>query len=922
METHINSYRLNQKNKEYILTISIVGESIRITCKNTSKINREDFTRDFTLEQLKKLDQIFDIINTPYEALAYIDKALKIQKVGVSEEDGNMIINFYITTQGIEHQLEIPLGGIGASSNAEFKEKNELENYGGFGETVSRKNLESNQNINIAQDSLFSQERAFNESAPIIGPVKEDENQYFWQVNQTNNTISQANNQTNSFNEINSGGINLGSELIEGYSDLVGKTKYEEIPFSGDTGAIENIQENFQNIQFSINNEAVEGSVDYKDNGEINENAAKFLTGFSETNNQFEEGNILDSIEQFKDIDATNLQNQLENNNQYDYINQNLTSEYANNLQNKTTQYIKEESTVVDQLTTGIKSINTQDITQQFTDSTAHFMGEDLTTNQDFISPVNEYTLTTPSNFGIQSTQNQYLETSTQNVQSSEQYIQPSQDFQKPFITPADDNEFTNTNQTNNYYQEITTTTNIEEEPRTTTFSLPLHLEKNELNTTAAQTQIDLKPISDDKINKIGGTIASLQGEHQLIQDKLNILSGQINSYKNQLSIIENTNYQNEKNKLRAENMAIKQQLLELNNLRNDAAEARFLRTQISELEILRKQLSEMDILRKQLEEMNALKAKASELDSVKAQYNELNNLRANVSRMGQIQQQLGQLDALKAKVAELNRVKSQLGELDNLRAQAGQINILKQQINELTNLKINQADLEELRKKISELEKIIIEYEFEIKKLKEEQRRTSIEDQTRLKNTGMESRQLFFEDKSEQICVKGEIIHNTDELELLTRKINKSNKKLSLTLLYKATVDSDTAEAFHEKCDDAKSTLVLVETDKGKRFGGYTTCSWGGDCIDKKDEDAFVFSLDKMEIYENIPGEDAIGCYPKFGPIFLGCQIRIYDNAFTKGGTTFEKGLNYNTEEDFELTGGDRVFKIKEIEVYEVIPQ
>jgi hypothetical protein len=356
--------------------------------------------------------------------------------------------------------------------------------------------------------------------------------------------------------------------------------------------------------------------------------------------------------------------------------------------------------------------------------------------------------------------------------------------------------------------------------------------------------------------------------------------------------------------------------------LRNDAAEARFLRSQISELEILRRRLSEMDILRKQLEELNALKAKASELDSVKAQYNELNNLRSHLSRMGQIQQQLGQLDDLKAKVAELNRVKSQLGELDNLRAQAGQINILKQQINELTNLKMNQADLEELRKKISELEKIIIEYEFEIKKLKEEKRRSSIEEQTKLKNTGMESRQLFFEDKSEQICVKGEIIHNTDELELLTRKINKSNKKLSLTLLYKATVDSDTAEAFHEKCDDAKSTLVLVETDKGKRFGGYTTCSWGGDCIDKKNEDAFVFSLDKMEIYENIPGEDAIGCYPKFGPIFLGCQIRIYDNAFTKGGTTFEKGLNYNTEEDFELTGGDRVFKIKEIEVYEVIPQ
>ena len=40
-----------------------------------------------------------------------------------------------------------------------------------------------------------------------------------------------------------------------------------------------------------------------------------------------------------------------------------------------------------------------------------------------------------------------------------------------------------------------------------------------------------------------------------------------------------------------------------------------------------------------------------------------------------------------------------------------------------------------------------------------------------------MESKQLLFEDKAQQICVKGDIIHNTDELELLTRKINKLNQ-------------------------------------------------------------------------------------------------------------------------------------------------
>jgi hypothetical protein len=39
-----------------------------------------------------------------------------------------------------------------------------------------------------------------------------------------------------------------------------------------------------------------------------------------------------------------------------------------------------------------------------------------------------------------------------------------------------------------------------------------------------------------------------------------------------------------------------------------------------------------------------------------------------------------------------------------------------------------------------------------------------------------------------------------------------------------------------------------------------------------------------------------------------------------SKGGITYEKALNCNTEEDFELTGVDRDFNIKEIEVYELI--
>ena len=357
-------------------------------------------------------------------------------------------------------------------------------------------------------------------------------------------------------------------------------------------------------------------------------------------------------------------------------------------------------------------------------------------------------------------------------------------------------------------------------------------------------------------------------------------------------------------NKLEGDTQELKNETQELQNKlinltgklekQNNASESNNPNTQAEENQSLKKQIEELSSLKKQIEEMEALKS------------------------------QLLELNSLREKVAELSLAQSQLDEIKSLREQVAEVDTLKKQLEELKELKNKRKseDKEILKKKIEELEKSNLEYEKEINLLKNSQPSAqSLKPSTKI---GLETKDVIQEDKEEDEidCVKGDIIHDANELELVTRKINKLNKKLTLNLLYKASADSDKAVAFHSKCDDAKSTIVLVETDKGKRFGGFTTCSWSGDCLDKKDEDAFVFSLDKMKTYDNIPGENAIGCYPKYGPVFLGCQIRIFDNAFIKGGTTFERALNFNTEEDFELTGGERTFKIKDIEVYEVISQ
>ena len=233
---------------------------------------------------------------------------------------------------------------------------------------------------------------------------------------------------------------------------------------------------------------------------------------------------------------------------------------------------------------------------------------------------------------------------------------------------------------------------------------------------------------------------------------------------------------------------------------------------------------------------------------------------------------------------------------------------------------------IEELIQNLKKLKEYVLQKEKEIKELKlfneDLIRQHKVYESYLLKNKNnnmnLEDDMLTIQDTRLEI-VKGDIIQNVKELELLTRKISVNNRKITLNLLYKATIDSDKAEIFHRKCDFAKSTLVLVKSQNGKRFGGYTTCNWKGNSVEKKDNKAFVFSLDKMAIYDIIPGELAIGCYPNYGPVFLGCQIRIYDEFFTKGGTTFEKGMNYAIKEDYELTGGLKHFDVKDIEVYSV---
>ena len=392
----------------------------------------------------------------------------------------------------------------------------------------------------------------------------------------------------------------------------------------------------------------------------------------------------------------------------------------------------------------------------------------------------------------------------------------------------------------------------------------------------------------ESKIGQLEDNTNIIRAEQEKLKNDLKRLLEEAKKLKeeNEVYKTDHESLTNENDNLKKENEKYKQQILNYEN------ENKVLQEENNSLK------NQFTLLNKDID------AFESQNNEIRKMYEELEN--ENINYKNQLEQTNKENELLRQQVEDLNNnytiINNEIESIkneneilkNNLETQKGDDNNNEEMINKL----IEENNMYKMKAEENELlKKQIEELQYQIQMGQERQ-----------------------EEEGQEKEVKGDIIHDIKELEMLTKKINKDNKKIIINLLYKASVDGDKAAAFHEKCDEAKNTIVLVETKNGKRFGGYTTCSWSGNCVDKNDPEAFIFSFDKMKTYDNIPGDEAIGCYPKFGPIFLGCQIKIFDNAFVKGGTTFEKELNFNTEEDYELTGGDRTFEVKDIEVYEVI--
>jgi hypothetical protein len=147
--------------------------------------------------------------------------------------------------------------------------------------------------------------------------------------------------------------------------------------------------------------------------------------------------------------------------------------------------------------------------------------------------------------------------------------------------------------------------------------------------------------------------------------------------------------------------------------------------------------------------------------------------------------------------------------------------------------------------------------------------------------------------------------------------------------LIYQASRDGRTAQAFHSKCHKKKKTLTIIKSTEGYIFGGYTDQAWNSGGQYRSDKNAFIFSL--VNPYSkplfckiNNAGSNAICCHSNHGPTFGGGHdifIRFDDGkSYTNLGVSYSINLegSKSSNNKNELLTGNRYFDFSDLEVFQ----
>ena len=99
--SNTQKFQLTQQGKIYILTTSIDGEFVQLTCHQSSVPNSPKYFGRFSLAQLQQMSKKFNTMTTIYQAQEFLSQSIENQKVSVQNQGNiiNIVLYFQQNTQ-------------------------------------------------------------------------------------------------------------------------------------------------------------------------------------------------------------------------------------------------------------------------------------------------------------------------------------------------------------------------------------------------------------------------------------------------------------------------------------------------------------------------------------------------------------------------------------------------------------------------------------------------------------------------------------------------------------------------------------------------------------------------------------------------------------------------------------------------------
>ena len=91
-----DEYKIEENEKEYILRISSTNNKINLNLSTRDNKQFKNYSGEFTLDDLRRINRVFLLTPTIYEAKEEFKKAIERKKIAISERDDYIHTVFYM----------------------------------------------------------------------------------------------------------------------------------------------------------------------------------------------------------------------------------------------------------------------------------------------------------------------------------------------------------------------------------------------------------------------------------------------------------------------------------------------------------------------------------------------------------------------------------------------------------------------------------------------------------------------------------------------------------------------------------------------------------------------------------------------------------------------------------------------------------